>query len=121
MLKPPSPIILIAKRTPWQVCGGAPSHMLAAIDMQLRAVDIARLVRAQEIDDLGHFLRLSEPAHGNVGEQRFGAGRENSRVDLAGRDGIDPDAARREVLSLIHISEPTRLGMISYAVFCLKT
>src|SRR5450756_1781089 len=28
------------------------------------------------------------------------------------RDGI--------VLSLIHISEPTRLGMISYAVFCLK-
>src|SRR5450756_2379492 len=25
-----------------------------------------------------------------------------------------------ESLSLIHISEPTRLGMISYAVFCLK-
>ncbi|CUX36484.1 hypothetical protein BN3590_01005 [Clostridium sp. C105KSO15] len=23
-------------------------------------------------------------------------------------------------VSLIHISEPTRLGMISYAVFCLK-
>src|SRR5450756_1594800 len=27
----------------------------------------------------------------------------------------------RQELSLIHISEPTRLGMISYAVFCLKT
>src|SRR5665648_581842 len=27
---------------------------------------------------------------------------------------------RRKYLSLIHISEPTRLGMISYAVFCLK-
>src|SRR5450756_2790312 len=26
----------------------------------------------------------------------------------------------RHILSLIHISEPTRLGMISYAVFCLK-
>src|SRR5659263_389304 len=26
----------------------------------------------------------------------------------------------RPRLSLIHISEPTRLGMISYAVFCLK-
>src|SRR5450756_2934862 len=26
----------------------------------------------------------------------------------------------RQRLSLIHISEPTRLGMISYAVFCLK-
>src|SRR5450759_4274592 len=25
-----------------------------------------------------------------------------------------------QYLSLIHISEPTRLGMISYAVFCLK-
>src|SRR5450756_2359457 len=28
--------------------------------------------------------------------------------------------ASAPVLSLIHISEPTRLGMISYAVFCLK-
>src|SRR5450756_1895913 len=27
---------------------------------------------------------------------------------------------RIQDLSLIHISEPTRLGMISYAVFCLK-
>ena len=26
-----------------------------------------------------------------------------------------------DVLSLIHISEPTRLGMISYAVFCLRS
>src|SRR5665648_1146071 len=35
-----------------------------------------------------------------------------------------PDTASIEELffnlSLIHISEPTRLGMISYAVFCLK-
>src|SRR5450759_2454154 len=29
-------------------------------------------------------------------------------------------APQRQALSLIHISEPTRLGMISYAVFCLK-
>src|SRR5450756_1958480 len=28
--------------------------------------------------------------------------------------------ATARVLSLIHISEPTRLGMLSYAVFCLK-
>ena len=28
--------------------------------------------------------------------------------------------ASTQTLSLIHISEPTRLGMISYAVFCLK-
>src|SRR5450756_1596664 len=32
--------------------------------------------------------------------------------------GIDTGSAI--MLSLIHISEPTRLGMISYAVFCLK-
>ena len=34
----------------------------------------------------------------------------------AGADYVGLD----EYLSLIHISEPTRLGMISYAVFCLK-
>ena len=34
----------------------------------------------------------------------------------------ETDALKKtmEHLSLIHISEPTRLGMISYAVFCLK-
>src|SRR5665648_1274072 len=30
------------------------------------------------------------------------------------------EGERPSALSLIHISEPTRLGMISYAVFCLK-
>src|SRR5665648_240455 len=35
--------------------------------------------------------------------------------------GLDIITARTVIeLSLIHISEPTRLGMISYAVFCLK-
>ena len=29
-------------------------------------------------------------------------------------------SCKEQKLSLIHISEPTRLGMISYAVFCLK-
>src|SRR5450756_1894575 len=33
---------------------------------------------------------------------------------------IRPETLVRWRLSLIHISEPTRLGMISYAVFCLK-
>src|SRR5450759_4112338 len=35
---------------------------------------------------------------------------------------LDPASRKppRQRLSLIHISEPTRLGMISYAVFCLK-
>src|SRR5450756_240895 len=36
---------------------------------------------------------------------------------------VDADKRKKVAelrLSLIHISEPTRLGMISYAVFCLK-
>src|SRR5450759_5460719 len=37
----------------------------------------------------------------------------------ASQSGLDPEGVPRQ-LSLIHISEPTRLGMISYAVFCLK-
>ncbi|CUX72147.1 hypothetical protein BN3590_04595 [Clostridium sp. C105KSO15] len=36
-----------------------------------------------------------------------------SAITIVLNDGI-------QNLSLIHISEPTRLGMISYAVFCLK-
>src|SRR5450759_3103866 len=35
-------------------------------------------------------------------------------------DHRQPEAGDVVDLSLIHISEPTRLGMISYAVFCLK-
>src|SRR5450756_1819269 len=35
------------------------------------------------------------------------------------RRELEKKSGRRVVLSLIHISEPTRLGMISYAVFCL--
>src|SRR5659263_762376 len=35
-------------------------------------------------------------------------------------DPADAEVPSHRLLSLIHISEPTRLGMISYAVFCLK-
>src|SRR5665648_1178872 len=36
------------------------------------------------------------------------------------KDATDNTVITAYELSLIHISEPTRLGMISYAVFCLK-
>src|SRR5665648_899209 len=45
------------------------------------------------------------------------------RAEGEHRDVIDEllgDIEAAFTLSLIHISEPTRLGMISYAVFCLK-
>src|SRR5450756_3020662 len=60
------------------------------------------------------------------------AGRETELVlatkdvdSLIGGQQLDGDhgghvVRNRTGLSLIHISEPTRLGMISYAVFCLK-
>src|SRR5450756_2884839 len=48
-------------------------------------------------------------------------------VNGTGKITVKPTIARinfgvftSKDLSLIHISEPTRLGMISYAVFCLK-
>src|SRR5450759_5832426 len=44
----------------------------------------------------------------------------NGRVALRDVDLIIPEGDFVFLLSLIHISEPTRLGMISYAVFCLK-
>ena len=39
-------------------------------------------------------------------------------AELVWEDGIQ--LAKVTMLSLIHISEPTRLDVISYAVFCLK-
>src|SRR5450759_115715 len=51
---------------------------------------------------------------------------ETERNEYTYRQGVtideldDRGGARGQYLSLIHISEPTRLGMISYAVFCLK-
>src|SRR5450756_3029042 len=41
-------------------------------------------------------------------------------VEYIDRVGIPKQQNEDVSLSLIHISEPTRLGMISYAVFCLK-
>ena len=51
------------------------------------------------------------------------AGRIASRYVGAGAPATTEAAATRQtgdILSLIHISEPTRLRRISYAVFCLK-
>src|SRR5450759_3157882 len=78
---------------------------------------------------------------GAVGGRRAAASARRSRPECAWRSFLSFQAAEPLVelrhlaervsvirigwgeelwLSLIHISEPTRLGMISYAVFCLK-
>ena len=58
---------------------------------------------------------LNEPKH-----KIFEAGYEESEVDLRVEFELQDGKWYVVDLSLIHISEPTRLGMISYAVFCLK-
>src|SRR5450756_3029459 len=42
------------------------------------------------------------------------------KFELRAQDEASRLYQKGQNLSLIHISEPTRLGMISYAVFCLK-
>src|SRR5665648_962525 len=54
----------------------------------------------------------------------FCSHRKTKNTDQQNRKNSDPQWPFHhpiwKILSLIHISEPTRLGMISYAVFCLK-
>ena len=52
--------------------------------------------------------------------ERFGIKTLAISADVVDAGALQRAAAEVETLSLIHISEPTRLGMISYAVFCLK-
>src|SRR5450756_1135334 len=62
--------------------------------------------------------RIREIVNGNT------APLNHDEMEIVGyRDALDlvhSNYPTMEILSLIHISEPTRLGMISYAVFCLK-
>src|SRR5262245_30594516 len=41
-------------------------HMLPAVDMNLRAVDVGARLRAQHIDDLGDFIGRAQPVHGDL-------------------------------------------------------
>src|SRR5450756_3081658 len=54
-----------------------------------------------------------------AGDVNFGDG-VTPYISSGGVDYPWESASAVFTLSLIHISEPTRLGMISYAVFCLK-
>src|SRR5450759_5563442 len=93
------------------VQGGVQLAVAAAV----QAVAVALAARDRQGCDAG--------VHGEARRagEALGPGR---LADEAG--GAEGAAARQgeefggELLSLIHISEPTRLGMISYAVFCLK-
>src|SRR5450756_3210149 len=66
--------------------------------------------------DLHAFFPLSYPRNAATGSASVG-GTFAMKPSAYSTFAILPSARD---LSLIHISEPTRLGMISYAVFCLK-
>ncbi len=76
----------------------SPLHVLAAVDVDLRAGDVGRLARAQEKDDVGDFRRGAQPAQRDRLDDLVGAGRQDRRIDLAGRDCIDADAVRPEIV-----------------------
>src|SRR5450756_81643 len=104
----------------WQAHIEGRDHGIQALNTVLHT-DLTGLWRAQQAIDAWYIAwgdTLSEAAADEI-----------VRFTLIG--GKPGEMRRSEVvqhvvnhtsyhLSLIHISEPTRLGMISYAVFCLK-
>src|SRR5450756_2888620 len=85
---------------------------------------ITPITIVREIHDLNDRLRVAAESSGEYGAGGRGhelEGRTRHQVEeLVGRlEAEMRNAAKNLELSLIHISEPTRLGMISYAVFCL--
>src|SRR5450756_1998860 len=62
---------------------------------------------------------VAEHADDDVGVTNIESEEHGETQSLATLRSCEPPAGSWH-LSLIHISEPTRLGMISYAVFCLK-
>src|SRR5450756_2829249 len=97
------------------------SRSSAASDVYKRQLLAGRaeLARAILVDHDADAFDLFVPVEIDVLQMRIGAhhGR-NLFGDLTQPGQILTHHAELH-LSLIHISEPTRLGMISYAVFCL--
>src|SRR5450756_2930343 len=80
---------------------------------------IAALATTRGSSGIG-IIRLSGPDSWAIAEQLI-AGQPTLVDRMANVRRIwRPTSGEVLDLSLIHISEPTRLGMISYAVFCLK-
>ena len=73
---PPDAILKVGPCCPSQGKGGLNrSDMLAAVDGELGAVDVARLLGAEEIDGARDFLGKAEALHGDAGDQLLGARR----------------------------------------------
>src|SRR5450756_2853947 len=95
------------------------SQTRSASDALLQSIDLA--VAAEELGADGAYFRVHHFANqlGSPFPLLAAIGARTSRIEI-GTGVIDMRYENPMYLSLIHISEPTRLGMISYAVFCLK-
>ena len=110
-----------------------------AAELGCVAADMPADMRAQAAefaDRLGLAFQIRDDMLDVVGDQQafgkpIGSDKEEGKITYVDVDGLEGCARAVESctqkakdavahLSLIHISEPTRLGMISYAVFCLK-
>src|SRR5450756_2084700 len=106
------------------VPGGA---LVGGVELAAEQGDQGDQVHPDEKRDAGadgaiHHVVAGQIAH-VPGESQGGEEPQNGGQRGAAPDGLPALFAVGAVvveLSLIHISEPTRLGMISYAVFCLK-
>src|SRR5450756_3046108 len=91
-------------------------HLLLALLDNPSAAEVLRACSAN-IDDLrkslANFIKDNTP-------QVAGSDDVDTQPTLGFQRVIQRAIMHVQSLSLIHISEPTRLGMISYAVFCLK-
>src|SRR5665648_1107478 len=76
--------------------------------------DFGKSLGLETIQDESGNVIIRKPATAGM-EKRKGVILQG-HLDMVPQKNSDKD----HDLSLIHISEPTRLGMISYAVFCLK-
>src|SRR5450759_5824546 len=99
-----------ARWTGWRTCGTSSWARPPIADVRALPGIRYHLARA------GDLSRLVAPPYDVIPEPQVARYEELSPYNVVRltRPGRDYD------LSLIHISEPTRLGMISYAVFCLK-
>src|SRR5450759_3843843 len=92
-------------------------HLFVSIPPKFSVSDTVQYFKVYSARKI--FLEFPWLKQFEVGEKRFWGGHLWSRGYFFRSVGSTTDQAV-EFLSLIHISEPTRLGMISYAVFCLK-
>src|SRR5579875_729369 len=65
--------------------GRGRSNMLAAVDENLRARDVACILRAEKIEQLRHLLRLADAFHRDLPlHDGIGSGRQDAGFDFAG-------------------------------------